>query len=209
MWGLWREDRAQGTRNRCGQANQKERPKLFDRKQSKLWEDHKALHEEHQKLIRQWNKFVGEYNSAVAPRGLGRPLQASDAQVKDVRKLRKKGVSLRSIAGQTGLGLRTVRTIVEKDQGADRVSKRTNVLRKRELNRLRAADYRARNRGRDQLPKRINETLKRGQELTKAAKGLAGILTTCKSGRQVGDFQPLKLAPSRERRGFSSHRNYC
>ncbi len=50
---------------------------LFDAKQSKLWDDHKALHEEHQKLIRQWNKFVGEYNSAVAPRGLGRPLQAS------------------------------------------------------------------------------------------------------------------------------------
>jgi hypothetical protein len=47
------------------------------------------------------------------------------------------------------------------------------VLRKRELGRLRAADYRARKRGRDQLPKRINETLKRGQELSKAAKGLA------------------------------------
>ena len=94
---------------------------LFDAKQSKLWDDHKALHEEHQKLIRQWNKFVGDYNSTVAPRGLGRPLQASEAQVKEVRKLRKNGASLRSIADQTGLGLRTVRTIVEKDQGADRM----------------------------------------------------------------------------------------
>ena len=146
---------------------------IFDRSQSKLWEDHKALHEEHQKLIRQWNKFVGDYNSVVAPRGIGRPLQASDAQVKEVRKLRKKGVSLRSIVDQTGLGLRTVRTIVEKDQGTDRASKQTNLLRKRELDRLRAADYRARKRGRDLLPKRINETLKRGKELSKAAKGLA------------------------------------
>ncbi len=56
--------------------------------------------------------------------------------------------------------------------GADRTSKQTNLLRKREFDRLRAADYRARKKARDQLPNRINQTLKRGEELVKAAKGL-------------------------------------
>jgi hypothetical protein len=145
---------------------------IFDPNQSRLWEAHKTLREEHSKLIRDWNKFAADYNSVVAPRSLGRPLQASDAQVKDVRKLRKKGVSLRRIAAETGLGLRTVRTVVEKDEGTGRTSKQTNLFRKRELDRLRAAEYRARKRGRDRLPKEINKTLKRGKELVKAAKGL-------------------------------------
>ena len=93
---------------------------LFDSQQRKLWQDHAALHEAHQKLIRQWNKFIGEYNSTVAPRDLGRPLQASDAQVKEVLRLRKAGTSLRAIAAQTNLGFRTVRTIVEKMAGTGR-----------------------------------------------------------------------------------------
>ena len=144
----------------------------FDSRQSELWDAYAGLLERHNKLVRQWNKFVGDYNNTVAPRNSGRPLQASDAQVKEVRKLRKAGLSLRLIAGQTALGLRTVRTIVEKDQGTDRTSKRTNLLRKHEFGRLKAADYRARKKARDQLPRRINETLKRGEELVKAAKGL-------------------------------------
>jgi hypothetical protein len=147
---------------------------LWTTQPSQLRDEYAALVEEHQKLVRDWNRFVGEYNSTVAPRDLGRPLQASDDQVKQVRKLRKKGVSLRAIAAETGLGLRTVRTITEKDSGIDRTSKRTNLLRRRELDRLRAAEYRSRKRTRDQLPKRVNETLKRGEALVKAAKGLDG-----------------------------------
>jgi len=135
-------------------------------------DDYNALFEKHEKMVRQWNKFVGNYNSTVAPRGLGRPLEASDAHVKEVRKLRKAGKSLRAIAAETGLGLRTVRTIVDKDAGTGRIGKRTNLLRKREIDRLRAAEHRARKRARDQLPKRITETRKRGDELVKAAKGL-------------------------------------
>ena len=92
--------------------------------------------------------------------------------MKEVRKLRKAGRSLRAIAGQTKLGLSTVRTIVEKDKGTGRTSKRTNLLRKKEFDRLRAADYRTRKKARDQLPKRITGTLKRGEELVRAAKGL-------------------------------------
>ncbi len=80
--------------------------------------------------------------------------------------------SLRTIAEQTGLGLRTVRTIIDKTVGTDRTGKRTNLLRKREIDRLRAAEYRVRKRARDLLPKRIAETRKRGEALVKAAKGL-------------------------------------
>ena len=140
-----------------------------------VMDGYESLNEKHNKLIRQWNKFVGDYNATVAPRGLGRPLQASDAQVKEVRKLRKAKASLRTIAEQTGLSVRTVRTIVGKDAGTDRTSKRTNHLRKREIDRLRAAEYRVRKRARDQLPKRITETLKRGEALVKAAKGLGDL----------------------------------
>jgi hypothetical protein len=46
------------------------------------------------------------------------------------------------------------------------------ALRKREIDRLRAAEHRAQKRTRDQLPKRIAETRKHGDELVKAAKGL-------------------------------------
>ena len=40
------------------------------------------------------------------------------------------------------------------------------------FDRLRAADYRARKKGRDRLPQQINEQLKTGAKLVRAAKGL-------------------------------------
>ena len=79
-----------------------------------------------------------------------------------------------AIATQTGLGLRTVRTIVETAAGTGRSSERTNLLRRREFNRLRAAEFRARKRARKELPKKISRTLKQGESLIKAAKGLGG-----------------------------------
>lgn len=145
---------------------------LFDPAQSKLWERHDTLLKEHQSLIRQWNKFVGEYNARVAPRERGRPLAASAAQQADVLKRRKARSSLREIAAASSLSLRTVRTIIEKAQGKDRTTKRTNALRKMDLNRLRAAAYRARKAARDRLPKAIEERLQTGAALIKAAKGL-------------------------------------
>jgi len=145
---------------------------LFDKSQSALWERHKQLLDEHEKLIKDWNRFVPDYNRTVAPRQLGRPLAASDAQVKDVNRRKKAGESLRKIAMATGLTLRTVRTIVERERGEDRASKRTNDIRKREYNRLRAASFRARKKARDGLPKRITEIQERGAGLVKVAKGL-------------------------------------
>ena len=68
--------------------------------------------------------------------------------------------------------LGAVRTIVGQDAGTDRTSKRTNLPRKREIDRQRAADYRVRKRARDLLPKRITEIQRRGEDMIKAAKGL-------------------------------------
>jgi hypothetical protein len=57
-------------------------------------------------------------------RNVGRPLSAEEAQIATVRKLRKAGMSLRRIAEQMDLGLATVRTIVNRDDGCDRMMKK-------------------------------------------------------------------------------------
>ena len=129
--------------------------------------------DKHDKLIRDYNNLVRRWNREFAGRSPGRPLAASDAQVDEVRRLRKGGASLRLIAEQTALGVNTVRTIVGKNTGTDRTSKREAEKRKRMLDKLRAADWRERKRSLDQLPKRITATQRDGEELIKAAKGLA------------------------------------
>jgi hypothetical protein len=42
-------------------------------------------------LIREWNKNVTLFNNAVVKRNVGRPLEASEAQIKTVRALRRRG----------------------------------------------------------------------------------------------------------------------
>jgi hypothetical protein len=139
---------------------------------SKFVDDHHEQAERYEALRLKWNKFVGEYNGVVAPRhrNFGRPLAASDSQRADVRKRRKAGQSLREIAEDTNLGLRTVRTIVDKADGLDRgavarleriAPDRLAEARERRLRRLRVS-----------LPRRINDDIKRGAELRKQAKGL-------------------------------------
>lgn len=140
---------------------------LFDPSQSELWEKHLELWKSHQELRQKWNKFVPEYNAAIKTREMGRPVAASTAQQDDVHRRRKAGQSLRAIATVTGLGLKTVRTII-----ANKPRKPTNELRRRELDRLRAARYRARKKARDQLPAQITEAKTTGEALIKAAKGL-------------------------------------
>jgi hypothetical protein len=145
---------------------------LFNPNQSRLWEQHTTLLTEHNKLIREWNRFTGEYNAVVAPRERGRPLAASAAQQSEIAKRRKAGESLRTIAAALRLSVRAVRTVIDKTKGNGRPGKRTNDIRRRELNRLRAAAFRARKKSRDQLPQQIAEQLKTGADLIKAAKGL-------------------------------------
>src|SRR6266550_8619506 len=58
------------------------------------WQDgveknYDALIEKHNALVREWNKLVREYNGMVAPKQIGRPLNASDAQCAEVLRLRK------------------------------------------------------------------------------------------------------------------------
>ena len=126
--------------------------------------------QEHRALIREWNRFVDDYNATVAPRNVGRPLAASEAQVAQVLKLHKAGRSLRGIAEDTSLGLPTVRTIVDKGDGRDRTT--VKHLARIDPDRKLEASWRARKRTRDALPKRIDAFLEKGRELIKEAKGL-------------------------------------
>jgi hypothetical protein len=121
-------------------------------------------------LGRKWNKFVPDYNAAVRPRNVGRPLEASKAQQREVPKLHKSGMSLRSIAEETGLGFRTVRTIVDRDDGRDRTT--VKHLQRIDPDRAAAASWKTRKRTRDALPARINSSLKDGRGLIREAKGL-------------------------------------
>jgi hypothetical protein len=123
-------------------------------------------------LVRAWNRFVPDYNAVVAPRhrNVGRPILASDAQQEQVRKLRKAGQSLRAIAEETGLGLRTVVTITSKDGGTDRTTMK--YLKRIDPDRAAALRDRSMARAIKGLPRAINATLKSGRELFKEAKGL-------------------------------------
>jgi hypothetical protein len=86
--------------------------------------------------------------------------------------LRDAGASLRSIAEETSLGFRTVRTIVEKRAGTDRTSKKNGKLRRRELDNARMASWRARKRVRDALPKQITESRKRSAQAGQPEEGV-------------------------------------
>jgi hypothetical protein len=59
--------------------------------------DYENLRTEFNELVRLWNRYI----EMAGPRPMGRPLQASDAQIAEVRKLRKAGASLRKIATET------------------------------------------------------------------------------------------------------------
>lgn len=144
---------------------------IFDGQKS-LWDDYGQLLTEYGNLLRDWNKYVARFNATVAPKDAGRPLAASDAQVAKVRELRKAGKSLRTIASDTGLGLRTVRTILDKDADRGRGADAKNALRKKEFNRMRAAAFRERKRRFEALPKQLAEIQTDRTRLQKKTRGL-------------------------------------
>jgi hypothetical protein len=83
------------------------------------------------------------------------------------------GLSLRAIVAETGLGIRTVRTIIGRKNGTDRTSQARKELRRMTFNKLRAARYRAKIKMRDEyLPKRLAAVQENHAALVKAAKGL-------------------------------------
>jgi hypothetical protein len=121
--------------------------------------------DKHLVLIKQWNSFA----AMIAPRDVGRPLAASEAQCATVLKLHAEGTPLRLIVDETSLGLQTVRTIIGREHRTDRTSKKRMTklgIDKTELNRAKA-----RKRTRDALPKRVKATLDEGAELIREAKG--------------------------------------
>jgi hypothetical protein len=123
-------------------------------------------------IVRDWNKNVAEFNAVIRPRNVGRPLAASEAQIAQVRKLRKAGSSLRGIVDETGLTLATVRTIAGSDTGTDRTS--IKHLSRIDPERARVKVWLAKKRLRDGLPKRLHDLRKRGDKLIKEAKGGLG-----------------------------------
>jgi hypothetical protein len=128
--------------------------------------------DDRREIVRKYNWFVDEYNEVIAARhrNVGRPLLASDAQQEQVRKLRKRGMSLRAIAEETSLGLRTVCTIVDRGARTDRTT--VKYLQRIDPNRAAVPRERSTARAIKALPRAINTTLKAGRELLKEAKGL-------------------------------------
>ena len=135
---------------------------------TEAWETVVRVAEERDEVLRKWNRLVPKYNAVIAPKPVGRPLAANEAQIAEVKRRHRRSHSLRAIAKGVGLSFGTVRSILQprRKYEVDR------ALRKRELDRLRAKAYRDRKRAIDALPKRINEVRRRGDKLLKAAKGL-------------------------------------
>lgn len=144
---------------------------MFDN-QTGLFNEHQQLLDDHRKLIGEWNKMVSRYNATVQPQDRGRPLAASDAQAAKVKELRRAGQSLRAIASETGLSLRTVRTVLDNAQGKSRDTAKKAEIRRKEFSRLRGAAFRARKRKLESLPKELARLQKSSSKLDKEARGL-------------------------------------
>jgi hypothetical protein len=125
--------------------------------------DYENLRTEFNELVRLWNRYI----EMVGPQPVGRPLQAGDAQIAEVRKLRNAGASLRKIATETNLGLRTVRTITGQQDRSDRTSQKREELRHRSLTRNRMLDWRRRRRAREAMPGQLVEIEREAMELLK------------------------------------------
>jgi hypothetical protein len=132
-----------------------------------FWENHNRIIEQHNKLVEQWNRYVPVINGRLHSKNIGRPLQAGEAQVAQVLKLRKSGTSLRDIAEETSLGLQTVRTIVGKKDGTDRTTKRHLArIANKEIN----ITWKRQRRTGDSLPKRAQKVVKDAEALAKEAR---------------------------------------
>jgi hypothetical protein len=135
-----------------------------------VWEAHDALVEKYRDLVTRWNRNVDRFNAIFAPRNVGRPLSASEAQIAKVCTLRKKKMSIRDIADETNLGSQTVRTILGREAGKDRATMKR--LERIDPENAKVREWRGRKRTRDALPKKIEKVMEDADRLIKAAKGL-------------------------------------
>jgi transposase len=122
----------------------------------------------HNKLVKKWNRYVASFNARHA---IGRPLQASEAQQAQVRKLRKAGNTLREIAHETNLSFQTVRTIIGHKQGCGPRTKKSGYRKIEPVNH-RTISWQAREQTRDGLPAQIDAMLKDGEALVKDGRDL-------------------------------------
>lgn len=123
---------------------------------------------EYNKLVKKWNRYVV---SLKAVRPTGRPLQASESQQAQVRKLRKAGLILRDIALETNLSIQTVRTITSRKEDVDQPNKKRSELRKNKLSCQRTISWRPGERTRDTLAHQI-KVLQDGEDLLKDSRDL-------------------------------------
>jgi hypothetical protein len=141
-----------------------------------FWDEHVALARKYDDLVRDWNRVVSEINAArFGKRGPGRPLLASNAQIEIVRKLRKRGMSLRDIVIETNLTLGTVRTIVSQITGTDRTTQKHRErvgLERIKPDKTEAARWKRKHRTGNALPKRAQAVIETGNALVTEAKGL-------------------------------------
>lgn len=133
-----------------------------------FWEEYAKLTETYYDLVKRWNKAVPILNAGLQE--VGRPLAASAAQEAVVRKLHRQGKSLRWIAEETSLGLRTVRTITGRAHGTDRTSKaRRDRI---EIGKFERAHWKAQKRTGGALPQAVAAVIETGAALVTEAKGL-------------------------------------
>jgi hypothetical protein len=127
-----------------------------------------AARNAHNDIVKKWNRHVALFNNTIVRRNVGRPIAASEAQQAQIIKHHKAGKSERWIAEEMTLSRRTVTTVINKKRGTDRTT--VKHLQRIDPGRFKSEPWRERTRA--NLPKRIGETLERGAELVKAAKGL-------------------------------------
>ena len=113
-----------------------------------FWKENWELVDKYNELVKRWNRNVAAF---AGLQDVGRPLAASDAQVAAVTKLHKQGKSLRAIVDETSLSFRTVRTIVERNQGTDRATKaRRQKIERIEIDKFQRAHWRRQKRDGEQ-----------------------------------------------------------
>ena len=136
----------------------------------------KEYADRYEALLAKWNAFVPEYNEVVAQkkRNFGRPPAASNAQAARVLDLHKADQSLRSIAEDINIGVRTLRTIIDKKDGVDRATQAR--LERIAPDRITTTKQRALQRKLAGIPQRLKRLLKDMDRLTadldKRAKGM-------------------------------------
>ena len=158
------------------EASRKEYADRYEALLAEAIKDRKEYADRYEALLAKWNAFVPEYNEVVAQkkRNFGRPPAASNAQAARVLDLHKADQSLRSIAEDINIGVRSVRTIIDKKDGVDRATQAR--LERIAPDRITTTKQRALQRKLAGIPQRLKRLLKDMDRLTadldKRAKGM-------------------------------------